>query len=233
MPAIDHLVYAVPDLDEGVAAIAALTGVEAVAGGSHPGAGTRNALLSFDGSADSSADYSADSSAYFEIISIDPDQADHRGPRPFGVDGERPSRMASFAVHPVGGETIDSVAEVMRSAGYDPGPVAAMSRRRPDGVEISWRLTRAVDAPLGRANPASDGVIPFVIDWGDTPTPARSAPRLGRLTEFRIAHPDPAVVDLARALDLRLADGPVNVSTGDRSIVAVIELADGRQVELR
>ena len=220
MPAIDHLVYAVPDLDEGVAAIAELTGVEAVPGGSHPGAGTRNALMSFD------------DHAYFEIISIDPDQADHRGPRPFGVDGDRPSRMASFAIHPVGDETIETVANVMRSAGYEPGPVTAMSRRRPDGVEIGWRLTRTADAPLGRANPTSDGVIPFVIDWGDTPTPARTVPRVGRLAELRITHPDPAVIDLVQRLDLQLSAGSVAVSTGDRSLVAVVELADARTVEL-
>ncbi|MDH3299190.1 MAG: VOC family protein [Acidimicrobiia bacterium] len=221
MPAIDHLVYAVPDLDPGVEAIATLTGVEAVAGGAHPGAGTRNALLSFD------------DSAYLEIIAVDPEQPDHRGPRPFGVDGEGPPRLASFAVHPVDGETIESVADRILDLGFDPGPVTAMSRRRPDGVELSWRLTRAAGSPLGLANPASDGVIPFVIDWGPTPTPARSTPHVGRLVELRITHPDPAVVDVVRSLDLELSDGEVTVAGGERCLVAAIELAGGRTVELR
>jgi len=41
---IDHLVYATPDLDLGIATIERLLGVRATAGGRHPGAGTRNAL---------------------------------------------------------------------------------------------------------------------------------------------------------------------------------------------
>lgn len=221
MPAIDHLVYAAPDLDAGIEAIVALTGVEAVAGGSHPGAGTRNALLSFD------------DDAYLEIISVDPDQPEHRGPRPFGVDSVGSPRLVSFAIHPGDGETIESLADRMRDLGFDPGPIAAMSRLRPDGVELSWRLTRAVDAPLGLAQPAGEGVIPFVIDWGGTPTPARSTPRVGRLVELHISHPDPAVVDLVRSLAPELSDGEVTVAGGDRSLVAVVELADGRSVELR
>lgn len=220
MPAIDHLVYAVPDLEEGVAAVAGLTGVEAVRGGSHPGAGTRNALLSFD------------DSAYFEIISVDPDQPDHQGPRPFGVDSGGRPRMASFAIHPVGDETIDSVAARIRDLGFDPGTVTAMSRRRPDGVELTWRLTRSVDSVLGVANAASDGVVPFVIDWGATPSPALSTPRVGRLAELRIVHPDPLVTGLISSLELELTDGAIEVSTGDRALVAVVELNDGRTVEL-
>ena len=220
MPAVDHLVYAVPDLDRGVRAVAALTGAEAQAGGSHPGAGTRNSLLSFD------------DSAYFEIISVDPDQPAPVGPRPFGVDGQRPAHLASFAIHPEGNETIESISQAMAELGFDPGPVTSMSRRRPDGVEISWRLTRADRTPLGPAHPASDGLVPFVIDWGDTPTPALTAPRMGRLAQLTITHPDPAVVDLLTGLELELPAGMVNVAVGDRALTAVVELADGRHIEL-
>ena len=220
MPAVDHLVYAVPDLDPGVAAVAELTGVEAHPGGSHPGAGTRNALLSFD------------DDAYFEIISVDPDQPAPVGPRPFGVDGRRPAHLASFAIHPGDGETIESISDAMATFGFDPGPVTSMSRRRPDGVEISWRLTRADRTPLGLAHPASDGLVPFVIDWGDTPTPALTAPRMGRLSELAVTHPDPAVVDLLTGLELELTAGTVTVAVGDRALMAVVELVDGRRIEI-
>ncbi|MEU4725511.1 VOC family protein [Nonomuraea dietziae] len=37
---LDHLVYAVPDLEEGVAAFAGRTGVLPMKGGSHPGGTT-------------------------------------------------------------------------------------------------------------------------------------------------------------------------------------------------
>ncbi len=42
---VDHLVYAVPDLDRGIAYIEQLLGIRATLGGRHVGRGTHNALL--------------------------------------------------------------------------------------------------------------------------------------------------------------------------------------------
>ena len=220
MPAIDHLVYAVPDLDAGVADVAKLTGAEAVAGGSHPGAGTRNALLSFD-------DYT-----YFEIISIDPAQPEPERPRPFGVDPSQPSRLASFAIHPTGEETIDTVAERMRALGLPVGPVEAMSRQRPDGIELRWRLT--LNRPAERSDDPSlnSGVVPFVIDWGMTETPAKSSPAMGRLVELRVSHPDAATVEALNSIGITVSGGEVVVAVGTSGLTAAVDCSDGRRVQL-
>ncbi len=46
-PSLDHLVYAVPDLDAATRAFAAATGVVPAEGGAHVGRGTRNVLVGF------------------------------------------------------------------------------------------------------------------------------------------------------------------------------------------
>jgi hypothetical protein len=194
---IDHLVYATTDIDGTVEELAGRLGVRAKAGGRHPGVGTRNALLGLgDG-------------AYLEIIGIDR-AADARpdGPRPFGLDRLDTPRLAAWAASATG---IEACVARAREAGYDPGPVQPMSRRRPDGVELHWRLTY----------PSAEAVdlVPFLIEWGDgVAHPSTTSAGGCRLVSFSGGHPDPEAVTatleaLGVVLDVKPAATPALLAT--------------------
>lgn len=206
MPAIDHLVYAAPDLVAGVRRIEDLTGAQAVSGGSHPGLGTHNALLGFD------------AATYLEIIGIDPDQPDPAWGRPFGLVAGGAPKLVAYAIHPVGGESLEDLVATLAALGFDPGEVVSMSRHTPDGQELDWRLTFPGD-------PASsgDGALPFAIDWGPTPSPAATLPSVGSLEAVHIRHPDRRVRAAIDALDL----GHVDVCGGPVELVAVVDTSTG------
>ena len=165
---IDHLVYAAPDLPAAVAEVETRFGVRAQAGGAHTGSGTRNALLGLG------------AQTYLEIIAPDPGQPAPPMPRPFGVDGLRRGGLAGWAL---ACDDIDAVVARARSRGYDPGEVADGQRATPAGTVLRWRLTH-------NATPGS--LIPFLISWGDSEHPARSAPSGLTLEAFSLEHPDPS-----------------------------------------
>lgn len=198
---LDHIVWAVPDLAAAVRDFTARTGVEPSPGGQHLGLGTRNSLVGLtDG-------------AYLEIIGPDPDQPVPPHRRPFGIDGRAGPRVAGWAVRV---HDIEQRVARARASGHDPGDILDMQRRPPDGTVLRWRLT-----PL----PLDLQIIPFLIDWGDSPHPATSLTQEIRLIEWRAVHPDPSKVSAAlQALDVTLpvVEGP------EARLVAVLETRAGR-----
>jgi hypothetical protein len=200
---IDHVVYGVEDLEAGVEELAERLGVRAAAGGRHLGRGTHNALLGLGGA------------VYLEVIARDPEQPPAAGPLSFGLDRARLPRLVGWAARTA---DIEERAACARAHGYDPGPVHEMSRRRPDGFLLEWRLSRDVPDPPRL-------VLPFLIDWGESPHPSESVPQGVRLVELRAEHPDPAAV---RA-QLAALDATLPVDEGSApALVATLDTPRGR-----
>jgi glyoxalase-like protein len=205
---VDHLVFATPDLTAGVKRIEDVLGIRATPGGQHPGEGTRNALIALG------------PTSYLEIIGPDPDQPKPPHPRRFGIDDLNAPRLVTWAAK--GTNLMQLVAEARRR-GVPLGDVTPGSRRTPTGVLLSWHVTDQ------RAITANNGLVPFFIDWGDTPHPAKSAAAGATLISLRGEHPDPEQVQrMLGELGLQL---PV-VKGAKPSLVATIVGARGR-VELR
>jgi len=93
-----------------------------------------------------------------------------------------------------------------------------MQRATPTGAVLRWRLT------LGAV---ADGLVPFLISWGDTEHPARSAPRGLILESFHLEHPHPA--SLAPVLTALDADAEIRPAAAP-ALIARLSSPNGSTV---
>ncbi len=217
--AVDHLVYAAPSLEQGIALIERRLGVRMGPGGRHPQWGTHNALLSLgDG-------------VYAEVFAPHHEAPAPPRPRPLGLDTIDAPRLAAWVARV---DDVPAAVRALRRAGVELGEPVSGRRRRPDGVELAWTQA-GLDASR------MDGALPFLIDWGVTPHPSASAPPGGRLAELRIEHPEPdRVREALRALGAVGARGALGAmgigvavaAAPSAGLVAAIDSPLGR-VELR
>lgn len=203
---LDHLVFAAPDLERATGELEELLGVCPSPGGSHPGRGTRNALLALG------------EECYLEVIAPDPAQLPPIGGRPFGIDRLGRARLVTWAIK---APELEAIVQRLRKAGYDPGEVRSMSRTTPTGARLEWRLA----VPPSLIEGLEGGVLPFLIDWGGTRSPARSAAAGCRLLELELRHPEPErLTPLLRAMGLELSPQPA----AEPGLRAVIDCPAGR-----
>jgi len=185
---LDHLVYAVPDLERAVDEIERLVGVSPASGGTHAGRLTHNALLSLG------------AASYLEVIARVPGIEAPSGALPFGLETLREPRLVTWAVAV---DDIEQRVEAARAAGYDPGEMIAGGRDLPDGSHLGWQI-------VVRQEPAGDGIVPFLIRWLSEPHPSATAPKGCRFVSLRAEHSEPdTVTPMLQALgvELRVLDG--------------------------
>ena len=200
---IDHLVYATPDLAVGIETAEQLFGVRATPGGQHPGLGTRNALIALG------------PASYLEIIGPDRDQPAPKGRRRFGIDDLKAPRLLTWVAK---GKSLEKFTVEAKADGVDLGAVIPGSRKRPDGVVLSWRYTDPQTV-------LADRLVPYFIDWGTSPHPSATAAKGVTLLSLRAEHPDADRVQrMLRQLGLDLA-----VTKGSRpALIATFDGPKGR-----
>ncbi len=160
---IDHFMYAVADLDEGMAWAEDVFGVAPAFGGSHEGLGTRNALLSLG-------------DTYLEIIAPDAAQS---------VESQMVEGMAELSA----GGLVTWAAQgdlavtkgLLEEAGISSAGPVETRRRTADGGLLVWDLLFPQGGGYG---------MPFFIDWRESPHPAKTTPVGGKLVSFGISTPD-------------------------------------------
>jgi hypothetical protein len=201
MAAVDHLVWAAPDLDRAVAELETLTGERAHPGGAHPGNGTRNAVLGLGGG------------VYLEVLAPDPAQS------AAVATATNLARLPGPTLHTfaVASPRLDRIAAKLEKAGLPHAGIIPMSRRLPSGQLVRWRL-------LTPAGHAYGPLMPFFIDWGDSPHPSEAlAGDACQLSALRLSHPEAwSLGPLLERLEVE-----VEVATGPAGLVAELETPKG------
>jgi hypothetical protein len=160
-PYLDHIILGCRDLDEGVAYMEKLSGYRAAFGGSHPGRGTRNALLKIS------------QSAYLELLAPDPEQNSLQWHKEIAELSE--PMLVGWAMKAA---KLDDMAATFRNRGIEViGPVQG-SRTTPNGDVLRWTTLSRVDDV--------HGILPFYITWDPAcKHPSKDAPGGCLVLNFR------------------------------------------------
>jgi hypothetical protein len=199
---LDHLVCVVPDVQVGSAELGAALGVTPTVGGSHPDHGTCNTLLSLG------------SGRYLELLGPDPKA------KRLDAIGHRAAAVSLFDIwtFAVASRDLEAVSQRALAAGLEvPAPMSG-ARATPSGAVLRWRS-------LYLLHPLYAGLVPFAIDWQDTPHPSLTSAQGAHLRSLLVTHPQPEglrAIYRAIGLDIAVHHGP------QRAIVAT--LAHGEQV---
>ena len=179
MAALDHLVVAAANLEQGEDHVERLLGVRPQRGGRHVAMGTHNSLLRLG------------EKLYLEVIAIDPEGLAPNRPRWFALDS--PAMRHALAEAPRlihWAARTDDIDAARRTCTIDPGPAHSMERGA-----FRWLITIPDDGHL-----PGDGIVPTLIQWSDARHPAETMPESRvRLIALSAAHPEPARIRSALA----------------------------------
>ena len=205
--AVDHLLLGTRDLDAGIEWVAKKFGVKAAVGGSHPGRGSRNALIAFR------------QRRYLEIIAPDPAQPPENLTRNLRTLEE--PRLIGWAS---ASTDLSALAKRLQERGQRvTGPLDG-ARIRPDGGKLAWRtLSLEEEFEQAGADP-----IPFFIQWSpESSHPSRDSPQGCDVIGFAIEHPK---ADAVRTLLAQAGiDADVRQAKSCR-LIATLDTPKGRVV---
>ena len=171
---IDHIVYAVKNLDHAIQELHELLGVRPVFGGHHKHNGTKNALLNLG------------NSIYLEVITKDKDNLDIPAPRWMGVDLIQESKVTRWSL-----KSTDLKSDAHHLSVYQDnmGVISGGSRQTSKGHLLEWEMI------LPLAEPEVE-VIPFMTDWQKSSVhPTDKLETECTLMDIKLSSPNPEKVN--------------------------------------
>ncbi len=203
---LDHLMFGVARLEDGVDYIHENLCVSSPYGGEHDGLGTHNALYGLQGK------------LYFEVLAPNED-SDAQSTFRQNTEQLTKPQLVSYIVRT---SNIADFAKKCSEMGVTTIGPTPFSRITPDGYKLEWQL-------LFFDEPDFDGLMPIIIDWGNTPHPADSLASDLEMKLFQLGAPN---ADQLAKLFKKLGIPIQVVHTEDKYIMARFKTVRG-DVELR
>ena len=170
---IDHIVYGVPDLNEGIKYIEEFFGVTPSIGGKHLSKGTKNALLNLG------------DACYLEILTVDRENREFTGNRWMGIDSIDSPRIIRWALK---SEDINTDSRTLSVHSSEHGVIEGGSRQTTDGRLLQWQMTLPTTS-------AQVDVLPFITDWSKSAShPTDALEEHCRLQRIVLSHPSPSTL---------------------------------------
>lgn len=173
MRRIDHIAYAVPNLEKSCKDLEEKLGCKVVIGGRHLNNGTHNALINLG------------NEIYLELLAIDEENKEIKSPRWMGVDIITEPRVTRWAI-----KSDNLGAELATLKEYNEGLAQSFegSRKKQDGSTLKWHMALPLPSP-------EIELAPFAVDWKDSIHPTKSLPDECELLSIEFKHPNPAKVN--------------------------------------
>lgn len=185
---IDHVAIGAATLDQGVAALKALLGIDVPRGGKHTAMSTHNCVVN------------AGNESFLEIIAVDPEAPPPGRTRWFTLDDPATQKRLARAPGPlwwvVGTDDLDAI---VATSPVDLGEIVLFTRG-----DRSWRLTVPTDGSLPEG-----GLLPAFIEWSPGAHPSTGMQDPGvNLNKVILKHPEPERLEtlLSDLQILHLAD---------------------------
>jgi hypothetical protein len=184
--AIDHWIWAVPDLESGSEDIRRRVG-KGYFGGRHEELGSANHVVPLEGD------------CYLEVLG----PSDQPGPYRAALRGCEP-RLVTFAV---GEHDLERISKLARHIGLSTSGPYEGTRLQTDGTRLRWRTLELRGHVFGN-------YLPFFIDWQNSPHPSSFLSAEAAVESFVIQHTEHELATLyeALAIPVEVRSGPDRMS---------------------
>jgi len=143
---IDHLVYCVHNLEEGINYFIDNYGIHPVIGGRHLNEGTKNAIINLG------------NKCYLEILAVDEENTKKAKNRWMGIDLLTSPKITRWAIKST---NLEEDKHALIRYNDQLGQVESGLRKRPNNTNLTWKLTKPLSHPEVEA-------VPFLVDWSGT-----------------------------------------------------------------